>query len=142
MDVARKMRSFVCTTLEDELLYGDRAYEYYLSNEEKCKTMREGKIRNFDQLEKFWQHIFQDLNVQSDELYLIYTDTVNTSEHDRIKMTEILFEKYNIQGKSALIFFLFSIFFLKDFIFALNKFFHYMPTGEQMGWCWRWDMTK
>jgi actin-related protein len=62
-----------------------------------CQCIRRGKIVDWNGIEQLWQHVFdQVLQVGSSETPVLFAEPAATSESDRARMAEILFEKFNV----------------------------------------------
>ena len=58
-----------------------------------------GIIKNFDEMEKIWIHTFQnELRVNSDERNILIDDNPGAPKINREKITQIMFENFNVQG--------------------------------------------
>ncbi len=58
-----------------------------------------GIIKNFEEMEKIWKHTFNnELKVNSDERNVLISDSPLAPKINREKITQILFEKFNVQG--------------------------------------------
>jgi len=58
-----------------------------------------GNVTDWDGLEKIWHHIFyNELHVVPEEHQVLLTQPSLNPKPDRVKMTEIMFEKFNILG--------------------------------------------
>lgn len=56
-----------------------------------------GMINNWEDMEKIWDHIFFNvLHVTPDEHPVLMTEAPNNKKKDREKITERMFEKYNV----------------------------------------------
>ena len=58
-----------------------------------------GIITKWDEMEKIWQHTFtNELRVNSDERNVLISDPPIAPKINREKITQIMFEKFNVQG--------------------------------------------
>ncbi|UKK00595.2 actin [Theileria orientalis] len=55
-----------------------------------------GHITDFDKLELLWQHCFNKLELHSDCRPVLLTEAPFSSSSDRVKTSEIFFEKFNV----------------------------------------------
>ena len=59
--------------------------------------IEEGVIRNWDDLERIWSHIFAELNTPPQSRPVMLTGILN-SKQNRKKMAEIMFEKFGVRA--------------------------------------------
>jgi len=55
-----------------------------------------GHVTDWDMLEKVWLHSYQSLKVQPEDHPLLITDIALTPKESREKMTQMLFESFNV----------------------------------------------
>ena len=61
--------------------------------------LENGAINNWDDIEKLWEYIFtNELKVDPVEYYTMITETPMNPKENREKMTQIMFETFNIKG--------------------------------------------
>lgn len=58
--------------------------------------IKNGIIRNWDDMEKIWQHTFRQLCVSSDEHPVLLTEAAMNPLENRQRMVEIMFESFNV----------------------------------------------
>lgn len=58
--------------------------------------VNEGIVYNWDALEQNWAKIFKDLQVDPKEFPLVITEELWNNKKNRLKLTEIAFEKFNV----------------------------------------------
>ena len=69
------------------------------SLDDNISPIEHGIITNFDLMEKIWQHTFEkELKVPLDERNILTSDSPLSPKMNREKMTQIMFEKFNVQG--------------------------------------------
>ena len=69
------------------------------SLEDNISPIEHGVITNFDLMEKIWQHTFsRELKVPQEERNILTSDSALSPKINREKMTQIMFEKFNVQG--------------------------------------------
>ena len=69
------------------------------SLDDNVSPIEHGIITNFDLMEKIWQHTFEkELKVPLDERNILTSDSPLSPKMNREKMTQIMFEKFNVQG--------------------------------------------
>ena len=67
--------------------------------EDNISPIEHGIITNFDLMEKIWAHTFsRELKVSQDERNILTSDSPLSPKMNREKMTQIMFEKFNVQG--------------------------------------------
>jgi len=77
--------------------------ENFVGNSDSGLTLKfpvvRGNVTDWDSMEKIWHHIFyNELHVVPKEHQVLLTQPSLNPKPDRIKMTEIMFEKFNILG--------------------------------------------
>ena len=61
--------------------------------------IQQGVVKNWEQMEGLWHHCFyNELRVCPTEQYVMLTEATGTTKSDREKMTEIMFETFNVPG--------------------------------------------
>lgn len=61
--------------------------------------IRHGIIKDFDSMEKIWEHTFKnELRVPSDDKNILLSDTPIAPKINREKITQLMFEKFNVNG--------------------------------------------
>lgn len=55
-----------------------------------------GVVTNWDDMEKIWSHTFNQLKVSPENFSILLTEACQNPEENRIKMAEIMFEKFNV----------------------------------------------
>ena len=69
------------------------------SLEDNISPIEHGVITNFDLMEKIWEHTFsRELKVPQEERNILTSDSALSPKINREKMTQIMFEKFNVQG--------------------------------------------
>ena len=69
------------------------------SLEDNVSPIEHGIITNFDLMEKIWDHTFsRELKVPQEERNILTSDSALSPKINREKMTQIMFEKFNVQG--------------------------------------------
>ena len=69
------------------------------SLEDNISPIEHGIITNFDLMEKIWEHTFtRELKVPQEERNILTSDSPLSPKINREKITQIMFEKFNIQG--------------------------------------------
>ena len=69
------------------------------SLEDNISPIEHGIITNFDLMEKIWEHTFsRELKVPQEERNILTSDSPLSPKINREKMTQIMFEKFNVQG--------------------------------------------
>jgi len=69
------------------------------SLEDNISPIEHGIITNFDLMEKIWEHTFlRELKVPQEERNILTSDSPLSPKMNREKMTQIMFEKFNVQG--------------------------------------------
>ena len=67
--------------------------------EDNISPIEHGIITNFDLMEKIWEHTFtRELKVPQEERNILTSDSPLSPKMNRDKMTQIMFEKFNVQG--------------------------------------------
>ena len=58
-----------------------------------------GFVNNWDDMEKIWEYIFSnELKIEQSEYNILLTETPINPKENREKMTQIMFEKFNVHG--------------------------------------------
>ncbi|CAI9741792.1 Hypothetical predicted protein [Octopus vulgaris] len=80
-----------------EFLVGEKA--------EKDKTLpnlqnpiKHGLITDWGNMERIWQHAFDELNVAAEDSAVLLTEPVGNSEKNREKMVKIMFKKFEVRA--------------------------------------------
>ena len=69
------------------------------SLEDNISPIEHGIITNFDIMEKIWEHTFiKELKVPQEERNILTSDSPLSPKMNREKITQIMFEKFNVQG--------------------------------------------
>ena len=69
------------------------------SLEDNVSPIEHGIITNFDLMEKIWDHTFsRELKVPQEERNILTSDSPLSPKINREKITQIMFEKFNVQG--------------------------------------------
>ena len=69
------------------------------SLEDNVSPIENGIIKDFDLMEKVWEHTFtRELKVSQDERNILTSDSPLSPKMNREKITQIMFEKFNVQG--------------------------------------------
>jgi actin-related protein len=67
--------------------------------EDNIYPIKHGIITDFDSIEKIWEHTFtRELKVPQEERNILTSDSPLSPKMNRDKMTQIMFEKFNVQG--------------------------------------------
>ena len=90
-------RVILPTCVGDEELIGKEAVE---KKGVKLKyPIEHGIIKNFDEMEKIWGHVFnKELRVDPCEHNIMLTEALLNPKENREKMAQIMFESFNAQG--------------------------------------------
>ena len=65
----------------------------------KMYPMEHGVVKNWDDMEKVWHHVFyNELRIQPEKFCVLITDAPLVPKSQREKMLELLFEKFNVCG--------------------------------------------
>lgn len=87
---------------------GTNLRDFYVGNEAQSKRdiltieypIKQGVIKNWVAMENIWHHIFyNELHVPPEEHPVLLTETIWKQKADREKMTEIMFETFNLPRK-------------------------------------------
>ncbi|KAJ5067750.1 actin cytoskeletal 2a [Anaeramoeba ignava] len=66
---------------------------------ELTETFENGKIKNWENMEKIWNHIlFDELKIVTEESLGLITESPLTPKANREKVVQIIFETYNLRG--------------------------------------------
>lgn len=77
--------------------YIGREAIYNSTSLELENPIEDGKIKNFDKMEKIWSHIFyNELKVKPEAHNVFMTENLYSSNQEREKIAEIIFEKFSI----------------------------------------------
>jgi actin len=69
------------------------------SLEDNISPIEHGIITNFEYMEKIWEHTFnRELKVPLEERNILTSDSPLSPKMNRERMTQIMFEKFNVQG--------------------------------------------
>lgn len=78
---------------KDQTIVGDESLP------DLIHPVEHGVITKWDEMEKIWQHTFSnELKVNSDERNVLISDPPIAPKINREKITQIMFEKFNVQG--------------------------------------------
>ena len=70
-----------------------------ISLEDNVSPIEHGIITNFDLMEKIWEHTFtRELKVPQEERNILTSDSPLSPKINRERITQIMFEKFNVQG--------------------------------------------
>ncbi|KAJ5080316.1 actin-7-related [Anaeramoeba ignava] len=90
-----------------EVMVGMGFRDYYIGDEADSKRgildlkypVTRGRITNWDDMEKIWHHLFyNELRIAPEEHYLLVQDSFLGPKSDREKITQVLFETFNVKG--------------------------------------------
>lgn len=80
--------------------FGNAAYQnkstHTLYNPIKRSIIREAE--DWDRMEKIWDHIFKELNLETKNVNLLMTDSPFAEKTDRQRMAEIMFDKFRLKS--------------------------------------------
>jgi len=65
------------------------------------EPIKRGQIReqiDWDNMEKIWSHIFNELNLETKNVNLLMTDSPFADKTDRQKMADIIFETFRVKS--------------------------------------------
>ena len=92
--VATKNGISECGRPHQTLLVGEAALS---KKEKKCPMDENGIVTNWDDMERVWHHIFyNELRVAPEEHPVLLTESLFNPEENREKMTQIMFETFNV----------------------------------------------
>ncbi|XP_034755783.1 uncharacterized protein LOC117961323 [Etheostoma cragini] len=88
----------------EEIMNGNLERETYIGHEAQHMRgvlalkhpIKNGIIRNWDEMEKIWHHTFQQLCVDPDEHPVLLTEAAMNPSENRQRMVEIMFECFNV----------------------------------------------
>eukprot|EP00828_Plagiopyla_frontata_P008701 TRINITY_DN14397_c0_g1_i1.p1 TRINITY_DN14397_c0_g1~~TRINITY_DN14397_c0_g1_i1.p1 ORF type:complete len:350 (-),score=69.38 TRINITY_DN14397_c0_g1_i1:314-1363(-) len=78
-----------CLIGDYEEKFGQMKYDYPISH---------GIIQNWDQMESIWNYIFNKINVDTSEHFVLLTEPFQNPINQKQKIGELFFEKYGIPG--------------------------------------------
>lgn len=90
---------------EKQAMVGGTAKDFFVGDDAQQKRgictltypIEHGIVKNWDDMEKIWQHCFQnDLRVEIQSHNILLTEAPMNPKPNREKMTEIMFEKFNV----------------------------------------------
>lgn len=82
--------------------------EYYIGHQARLNRdfltikypMEHGIITSWDDMERIWHHLFvSQLHIEATERPVLFSEALLNPKGHREKMTQILFEKFNLPGK-------------------------------------------
>jgi actin-related protein len=77
---------------------GDEA-EKMRSTLDMFTPMEEGVIKDWDQMTKIWEYCFsEELRIDSGEHKILMSESPMTSNFNRERLTQHIFEKFNVKG--------------------------------------------
>lgn len=77
--------------------YGNAAYQDK-DDHTLFEPIERGRITDWDMMEKIWEHIFSELNLDPKNVNLLMTDSPFAEKPDRQKMAEIIFDKFRVKS--------------------------------------------
>ncbi|CAB1342775.1 unnamed protein product [Coregonus sp. 'balchen'] len=88
----------------EEIMNGILERETYIGHEAQHMRgvlalkypMKNGIIRNWDEMEKIWHHTFQQLHVEPDDHPVLLTEAAMNPLENRQRMVELMFECFNV----------------------------------------------
>ena len=60
--------------------------------------MENGIVKDWDEMEKVWDHVFTELRIDPSEHNLLLTEPVQNPKCNRERAAELMFERYDFQG--------------------------------------------
>lgn len=88
----------------EEIMNGNLERETYIGHEAQHMRgvlalkypMKNGIIRNWDDMEKIWHHTFKQLQVEPDDHPVLLTEAAMNPRENRLRMVELMFEGFNV----------------------------------------------
>ncbi|XP_071391097.1 actin CyI, cytoplasmic [Centroberyx affinis] len=88
----------------EEIMNGSLERESYIGHEAQHMRgvlalkhpMKNGIIRNWDEMEKIWHHTFQQLSVDPEDHPVLLTEAAMNPLENRSRMVEVMFECFNV----------------------------------------------
>lgn len=62
------------------------------------RPIERGVVTNWDDMERVWQHVFDELHVSSPEHHVLLTEVALNPKPNREKMAELMFESFHVPG--------------------------------------------
>lgn len=91
-----KMHGIMVGIDQKDVFVGDEAIQKKNMLKLEC-PIEQGIIKNWDDMEKFWHHIFEDtLRVKAEEHPVLLTEAPLNPKQNRERMTQIMFESFNV----------------------------------------------
>ncbi|KAH3683781.1 hypothetical protein WICPIJ_005256 [Wickerhamomyces pijperi] len=79
---------------DDQFIFGDAILQN--PDNEVFTILNDGVVYNWEALEKNWEYIFDSLKVDSSDSPLVITEELWNNKKNRLKLTELALEKFNV----------------------------------------------